>query len=79
MESLRDAGFVQGMSRRENCLDNACTEGLFGHMEDEFFQGGSGGLRSPLEHAPQAEEPERTDPGGIPESVLDGGIAASFN
>ena len=27
------------MSRKGNCLDNACTEGLFGHMKDEFFRG----------------------------------------
>ena len=25
-----------------NCLDNACTEGLFGHMKDEFFRGATG-------------------------------------
>lgn len=36
---LRAAGIVQGMSRKGNCLDNACTEGLFGHMKDEFFRG----------------------------------------
>lgn len=26
-------------TRKGNCLDNACTEGLFGHMKDEFFRG----------------------------------------
>ena len=36
---LGDAGFVQSMSRKGNCLDNACTEGLFGHIKDEFFRG----------------------------------------
>lgn len=36
---LRAAGIVQNMSRKGNCLDNACTEGLFGHMKDEFFRG----------------------------------------
>ena len=36
---LRAAGIVQSMSRKGNCLDNACTEGLFGHMKDEFFRG----------------------------------------
>ena len=30
---LRGAGFVQSMSRKGNCLDNACTGGLFGHTE----------------------------------------------
>ena len=39
VERMRDAGFVQSMSRKGNCLDNACTEGLFGHMKDEFFRG----------------------------------------
>lgn len=36
---LRGAGITQSMSRKGNCLDNACTEGLFGHMKDEFFRG----------------------------------------
>ena len=36
---LEEAGIVQSMSRKGNCLDNACTEGLFGHMKDEFFRG----------------------------------------
>lgn len=38
-ERLRAAGMVQSMSRKGNCLDNACTEGLFGHIKDEFFRG----------------------------------------
>lgn len=41
-------------------------------------QSGFGGLHSPPEHAPQAEEAERTNTGGIPEPGLDGSIAASF-
>jgi putative transposase len=36
---LQEAGVVQSMSRKGNCLDNACTEGLFGHIKDEFFRG----------------------------------------
>ena len=36
---LRGLGVTQSMSRKGNCLDNACTEGLFGHMRDEFFRG----------------------------------------
>ncbi len=36
---LRGLGVTQSMSRKGNCLDNACTEGLFGHMKDEFFRG----------------------------------------
>ena len=36
---LKEAGITQSMSRKGNCLDNACTEGLFGHIKDEFFRG----------------------------------------
>ncbi|MGI6535608.1 MAG: IS3 family transposase [Eggerthellaceae bacterium] len=36
---VEEAGFRQSMSRKGNCLDNACTEGLFGHIKDEFFRG----------------------------------------
>lgn len=32
-------GVAQSMSRKGNCLDNAPTEGLFGHLKDEFFRG----------------------------------------
>lgn len=38
-KKLEEAGIVQSMSRKGSCLDNACTEGLFGHMKDEFFRG----------------------------------------
>ena len=38
-ERLRDAGIVQSMSRRGNCIDNGTTEQVFGHMKDEFFRG----------------------------------------
>ena len=27
------------MSRKGNCLDNAATEQVFGHIKDEFFRG----------------------------------------
>ena len=37
---LRGLGVTQSMSRKGNCLDNACTEGLFGHLKDEFSRGG---------------------------------------
>lgn len=33
---LRDADFVQSMSRRGNCWDNAPQESFFGHMKDEI-------------------------------------------
>ena len=36
---LRDAGIVQSMSRKGNCIDNGATEQVFGHMKDEFFRG----------------------------------------
>jgi putative transposase len=33
---LRQHGVVQSMSRRGNCLDNACIEGFFGHLKSEL-------------------------------------------
>lgn len=36
---LERAGIVQSMSRKGNCLDNAATEQLFGHIKDEFYRG----------------------------------------
>ena len=36
IEKLRDAEFVQSMSRRGNCWDNAPQESFFGHMKDEI-------------------------------------------
>ena len=33
---LKDAAFVQSMSRRGNCWDNAPQESFFGHMKDEI-------------------------------------------
>ena len=36
---LRGAGIRQSMSRKGNCLDNAATEQVFGHLKDEFFRG----------------------------------------
>ena len=38
-DRLRDAGIVQSMSRKGNCIDNAATEQVFGHIKDEFFRG----------------------------------------
>ncbi len=37
--ALRDNGFAQSMSRKGNCIDNAATEQVFGHLKDEFFRG----------------------------------------
>lgn len=36
IEKLRDAEFVQSMSRKGNCWDNAPIESFFGHMKDEI-------------------------------------------
>ena len=36
IDKLRDADFVQSMSRRGNCWDNAPQESFFGHMKDEI-------------------------------------------
>jgi transposase InsO family protein len=38
-EWLRDHGIVQSMSRKGNCLDNAATEQVLGHLKDEFYTG----------------------------------------
>lgn len=32
-------GITQSMSRKATCLDNACMEGFFGHLKDEFYEG----------------------------------------
>ena len=36
---LKDAGIIQSMSRKGNCIDNGATEQVFGHLKDEFFRG----------------------------------------
>ena len=36
IQKLRDAEFVQSMSRRGNCWDNSPQESFFGHMKDEI-------------------------------------------
>lgn len=36
---LTELGIKQSMSRKATCLDNACIEGFFGHMKDEFYRG----------------------------------------
>ena len=36
IQKLRDSDFVQSMSRRGNCWDNAPQESFFGHMKDEI-------------------------------------------
>ena len=39
--ALEEAGIVQSMSRKGNCIDNGATEQIFGHIKDEFFRGQS--------------------------------------
>lgn len=39
VNALAGNGFVQSMSRKGNCLDNAAAEQVFGHLRDEFFRG----------------------------------------
>ena len=34
---LRDKGVIQSMSRKGNCLDNACAENFFGILKSELF------------------------------------------
>lgn len=36
---LEGMGLTQSTSRKATRLDNACIEGFFGHLKDEFFRG----------------------------------------
>lgn len=38
IQKLRDSEFIQSMSRRGNCWDNAPQESFFGHMKDEICE-----------------------------------------
>ena len=38
-KKLEELGITQSMSRKATCLDNACMEGFFGHLKDEFYRG----------------------------------------
>ena len=38
IQKLQDAAFVQSMSRKGNCWDNAPQESFFGHMKDEIAE-----------------------------------------
>ena len=38
-QKVAAGGLEQSMSRKRNCLDNAATEQVFGHLKDEFFRG----------------------------------------
>ena len=38
IQKLRDASFVQSISRKGNCWDNAPQESFFGHMKDHISE-----------------------------------------
>ena len=38
-DRLAELNIRQSMSRKGNCLDNAATEQVFGHLKDEFYTG----------------------------------------
>ena len=38
-DELECPGIRRSMSRKGNCLDNAATEQVFGHLKDEFYRG----------------------------------------
>ena len=38
LQKLRDSEFLQSMSRKGNCWDNAPQESFFGHMKDELAE-----------------------------------------
>ena len=38
-KELERLGIRHSMSRKGNCLDNAATEQVFGHLKDEFYRG----------------------------------------
>lgn len=38
-KELERPGIRRSMSRKGNCLDNAATEQVFGHLKDEFYRG----------------------------------------
>lgn len=37
-KELERLGIRRSMSRKGNCLDNAATEQVFGHLKDEFYR-----------------------------------------
>ncbi len=50
---LEGAGITQSMSRKGNCVDNAATEQLFGHVKDEFYRGREVGRLRGLQARPE--------------------------
>lgn len=79
-DELGRLGIRQSMSRKGNCLDNAATEQVFGHLKDEVLprpcvrlvrtvQTRAGRLHHPLEHQTTPDTTRGTHPGGVPEHV----------
>ena len=79
-DRLGELGIRQSMSRKGNCLDNAATEQVFGHLKDEFHRGGDVRLvrtvqgrarrvHRALEHQATPDTARGTHPGGVPGCV----------
>lgn len=69
-DELGRLGIRQSMSRKGNCLDNAATEQVFGHLKDEFYRGRE--FDSYIVHWKHQTTPDTTrgtHPGGVPEHV----------
>ena len=48
---LRDSNITASMSRKGNCLDNACVESFFGHFKSECFYSETFKTKADLERA----------------------------
>ena len=53
-DELERLGIRQSMSRKGNCLDNAATEQVFGHLKDEFYRGREFDSYERFKHEPDA-------------------------
>jgi transposase InsO family protein len=84
---LEEAGIVQSMSRKGNCIDNGATEQVFGHLKDEFFRNRvwpsfdafKRDLDAYVVHWNTRRRQVKlkgTDPGGVPESVPEYGLVS---
>ena len=86
--ALRENGFVQSMSRKGSCLDNSCTEGMFGHLKDEFsrgrdldtFEAFKADLEDYIHHWSHVrrQKSEGPDPGRVPGAGSSGGRVAAM-
>ena len=78
-DELERLGIRQSMSRKGNCLDNAATEQVFGHLKEVLPRPGvrlvrtvqtrTGRLHHPLEHQTAPDTTRGTHSGGVPEHV----------